>query len=137
MQTVFCVIRTASPSKPESIILLQQRIGIKRTPAITDGDDVTFVCSGNVGKPPDNFQFQMMRSGNTLYMNYTDTNSLIKLVSDDCSYTRTSYITFKVTAEDNQSVMRCTAASRLSEGCMYVESEPLDVNCKYTVCKSH
>lgn len=124
---------------PRSINLLKQQTGIKRTstPAITDGDDVTFVCSGNVGKPPANFQFQMIRN-DTLYMNYTDTNAIIKelLVSDDCSYIRTSYITFNVTAEDNQSVMRCTAVSTLSEGYMYVESEPLDVNCKYTVCKS-
>lgn len=121
---VFFSIRTVSPSKPKSIRLLNQLIGTN------DGDVVKFVCSGNVGRPPDNFQFQRFRSDKTLNMNYTETSSFLREVSYSCSYYRTSYITYKVTAEDNQSVVRCAAVSVISEGNMYVESELLDVNCK-------
>ncbi|CAG2199625.1 unnamed protein product [Mytilus edulis] len=61
-------------------------------------------------------------------MNYTSTSNSILELFDNCSYYRTSNITFLLTAEDNQAVIRCVAASSLAEENLYVQSEPLDVN---------
>ncbi|CAC5367989.1 ALCAM [Mytilus coruscus] len=114
------------PSTPERIILSR-----KSTPVITEGDNVTYVCTGDVGTPPAKFIFQKFGHENVLLVNYTVTKTSTHEFSVNCSFYRTSYITFKVTADDNQTVMRCAAVSTtLAAENMYVESQPLEVNCK-------
>ncbi|CAC5420446.1 unnamed protein product [Mytilus coruscus] len=113
------------PSKPDDILLLN--LEITSTPVITDGDIVSFVCTGDVGKPPEKFIFQKYRHDHILQMNYTSTNTSIQELSDNCSYYRTSYITLQVTADDNKAVIRCAVVSPMTEMSMYVESEPLEV----------
>ncbi|CAG2190563.1 unnamed protein product [Mytilus edulis] len=49
----------------------------------------------------------------------------------NCSYYRTSNLTFQVTAEDNNAVIRCVIVSPLAEENMFVDSEQIEV--KYHV----
>ncbi|CAC5406277.1 unnamed protein product [Mytilus coruscus] len=114
------------PSVPDVFLLLNAQI--KSTPGITDGDNVTFVCSGDVGRPPRKLIFQKYQRDHSLLINYTATNTSIQEFSENCSYYRTSYITFMVTSDDNTAVIRCAVVSTLAAENMYVESEPLDVN---------
>ncbi|CAC5388059.1 unnamed protein product [Mytilus coruscus] len=114
------------PSTPDSITLMN--LTIKPTLVINEGNNVTCVCSGDVGKPPAKFIFQKYRRHHSLPMNYTSTSTSIQELSDNCSYYRTSYITFMLTADDNQAVIRCALLSNLAEGNIYVESVPFEVN---------
>lgn len=99
---------------------------------ITEGCNATFVCSGDVGRPPAKFIFHKYRRHHSLPLNYTNTSTSIQELRYNCSYYRTSNITLQVTAADNQAVIRCVVVSPLAEENMYAESEPLDVKCKLT-----
>ncbi|XP_063446592.1 uncharacterized protein LOC134726125 [Mytilus trossulus] len=126
-----------SPSKPEIIEFLNRPLTSK--PVITEGYNVTFVCSGDVGRPPAKLIFQNYRRDHILPMNYTPTSTSVHELPENCSYYRTSDITFMVTSEDNQAVIQCIVVSSLTEGNMYVELAPLEVNSVIvvgTVCGS-
>ncbi|CAC5379341.1 unnamed protein product [Mytilus coruscus] len=112
------------PSTPDNIALMSLTI----KPVITEGNNVTCVCSGEVGKPPAKFIFQKYRRHHNLPMNYTSTSTSIQELSDNCSYYRTSYITFMLTADDNQAVIRCAVVSTIAEVNIYVDSAPFKVN---------
>ncbi|CAG2199633.1 unnamed protein product [Mytilus edulis] len=118
------------PSVPDVFLLLN--VQLKSAPAITEGDRVTFVCSGDVGRPPGKLIFQTFQRDHSLIINYAATNTSLQELQDNCSYYRTSYMTFMVTPVYNTAVIRCAVVSTLAEN-MYVESEPLDVNYSVTV----
>ncbi|CAC5408231.1 unnamed protein product [Mytilus coruscus] len=108
------------PSKPENVVLIRTPVDVSTTTAkasdctstssdnekvtsgIMEGDNITVKCSGNVEEIPGN-----------------------------CSYYRTSYLTFQVTAEDNQAVIRCVVVSPLAKQDMFIDPEQLEV--KYNV----
>lgn len=115
------------PSAPDRVTLMG--ISINSTQFTAEGDNVTYVCTGDVGKPPSNFIFQKFGQDNSLFVNYTAIQTSTQKFPVNCSFYRTSYITFMVTAEDNQAVMRCGVVST-TERNKYIESEPLEVNCK-------
>lgn len=100
-------------------------------PYTMEGDNIKVKCSGNVGKPAGIFTFQKFLNGNTPHTTYNATVTEIEEMPGNCSYNRTSYLTFQVTPEDNQAVIRCTVVSPLAEQYMYKDSEPLEVKCKY------
>ncbi|XP_071133327.1 cell adhesion molecule 2-like [Mytilus edulis] len=102
-------------------------LAMSTTSIITDGDTITFVCSGDVGKPPGKFRFQHFRSDHMLYKNYSSSFTSISEISDKCSYYRTSNMTLQITSEDNKAVIRCVVESPMSEISMFVDSEPLEV----------
>lgn len=124
---IFC-ISSVPPSSPETVTLVN--LSMTTTSIITDGDTITFVCSGDVGKPPGQFRFQNFRSDHILYKNYTPTSTSISEISDNCSYYRTSYIILQITSEDNKAVIRCVVESPLSDISMFVDTEPLEVYCE-------
>ncbi|CAC5404102.1 unnamed protein product [Mytilus coruscus] len=97
------------------------------TSIITEGSNIACVCSGDVGRPPGKLVFQKYRRDHILPIDYTANETSIRSSPDSCSYYRTSNITFKVTAKDNHSVLRCAVISTLAEGNVYVESQPLEV----------
>lgn len=117
-----------SPSKPDDISL--SNLSMISKPVITEGYNVTFACSGDVGRPPAKFIFQKYRNAHILFMNNSSTSTSIQELPDNCSYYRTSNITLQIAAEDNQAVMRCVVVSTLTDENMYVETKPLDVKCK-------
>lgn len=98
---------------------------------IAAGDTITVVCTGDVGRPPAEHIFQKYRSGNTLSMTYTPTETSISEISENCSYYRTSNLTFQVTADDNKAVIQCVVNSSLAEPDMYKKTAPIEVYCKF------
>ncbi|CAC5364252.1 unnamed protein product [Mytilus coruscus] len=97
------------------------------THVITDGDNVTYVCSGYVGQPPESFNFQMYHRKRILFRNYTSTKTSTQELPESCSYYRKSYTTLQVTAEENQAIIRCVVVSNSANVDLYADSEPLEV----------
>lgn len=98
--------------------------------AIAEGDNVTVVCTGEVGNPPAEHFFQKYSIGHILSMTYTPTETSISEISENCSYYRTSNLTFQVTAEDNNAVIRCAVNSSMASTDMYIETKRIEVYCK-------
>lgn len=101
---------------------------------IVEGDNITVICAGDVGKPSSEHIFQKYRNGTILSMNFTATETFISEISGYCSYYRTSKITFQLKAEDNNAVIRCVVNSSMVEPDMYIETAPIEVFCKYILC---
>ncbi|VDI38613.1 Hypothetical predicted protein [Mytilus galloprovincialis] len=95
---------------------------------IAEGDNITVVCTGDVGRPPAEHIFQKYLSDHTLSMTYTPTETSISEIPENCSFYRTSNITFQVTAADNNAVIRCVVISSMTDLDMYVETKPIEVH---------
>lgn len=121
---------TVPPSKPDNISLVSMQL--TSTAVIYDGDNITYVCAGNVGKPSKNFSFEMYHRENIIFRNYTSTETSTQALAETCSYYRKSYITLHVTAKDNQAIIRCVVSNSENVD-MYADSEPLEVYCKLTI----
>ncbi|XP_071133328.1 CD166 antigen-like [Mytilus edulis] len=113
------------PSKPEKILLKP----LPSTQVLSEGDNVTFSCSGNVGKPPQKFDFQKYLREQIRPLNFTGTDTSTQEFPENCSFYRTSRITFQVAAKDNKAVIRCIVSFQ-AEKEAFIESEPLHVNYK-------
>ncbi|CAG2256933.1 unnamed protein product [Mytilus edulis] len=98
---------------------------------IAKGDNIKVVCTGYVGKPAAKHVFEMYLNGKIVPMQYTVTSTSISDMSENCSYYRTSNITFQMTAKDNNAVIRCIVNSSIEEPDLYVDTEPIQVYCKY------
>ncbi|XP_063398437.1 uncharacterized protein LOC134683209 isoform X2 [Mytilus trossulus] len=90
------------------------------------GDEITFICSGNVGNPPGVFIWQKYRHGENP-TNYTNITTTIQELSDICSYNGTSTLKIHVTDEDNQAIIRCSLNSTLAQPSVYTDTKPLEV----------
>ncbi|XP_052067721.1 uncharacterized protein LOC127706998 [Mytilus californianus] len=90
------------------------------------GDNITFLCTGNVGNPPGKFIWQKNKHDENP-IDYTDITTTIQEVSDMCSYNGSSTLTIQVTAEDNKAIIRCTVNSPLAHPNMYIETIPMEV----------
>ncbi|XP_076115978.1 uncharacterized protein LOC143083595 isoform X2 [Mytilus galloprovincialis] len=90
------------------------------------GDEITFICTGNVGNPSGVFIWQKYRHGENP-TNYTNITTTIQEVSDMCSYNGTSTLAIHVTAEDNQAIIRCILNSTLALPNVYTDTIPLEV----------
>ncbi|CAC5421811.1 unnamed protein product [Mytilus coruscus] len=112
------------PSQPDNISLVSMQM--TSAPVIYDGDNVTYVCLGNVGQPPKSFNFQMNQRKHILSRNYTSTETSTQELQKTCSYYRISYTSLHVTAEDNQAIIRCVVSNSVNVD-MYADSEPLEV----------
>ncbi|CAC5360257.1 ALCAM [Mytilus coruscus] len=97
---------------------------------IVEGDNITVVCRGYVGKPPATHDFKKYLNGKMVPKQCTVTTTSTSEMPENCSYYRTSNFTFQVTAQDNKAVIRCVVNSSMEEPDMYVETEPIEVYCK-------
>lgn len=98
---------------------------------LAEGDYITVVCSGDVGKPPAEHVFQKYRDGHKIPLNYTVNKTSIVEDSENCSNYRTSDLTFEVTAEDNHAIIQCGVNSPMAgSNMLYVETAPIKVYCK-------
>lgn len=99
---------------------------------LAEGDNITVVCLGDVGKPPAEHVFQKYRDGHKIPLNYTVNKTSIVEDSENCSNYRTSDLTFQVTAEDNHAIIQCGVNSPMTGSDMlYVETAPIKVYCKW------
>ncbi|CAC5420444.1 unnamed protein product [Mytilus coruscus] len=94
---------------------------------IAEGNNITVVCTGDVGNPPVEHVFQKYINGKIVPMKDTVTSTSIPDMPENCSYYRTSNLTFQLTAKDNNAVIRCVVNSSMVELDMYVETAPIKV----------
>ncbi|XP_063446589.1 uncharacterized protein LOC134726122 [Mytilus trossulus] len=94
---------------------------------IVEGDNITVVCTGDVGNPKGIHFFQKYRNGKIVHMHEKVYATLKSEVYKNCSFYQTSILTFKITAADNNVVIRCAVNSSMAEPDMYVETEPIEV----------
>ncbi|CAC5420456.1 unnamed protein product [Mytilus coruscus] len=105
---------------------------------IAEGDNITVVCTGNVGKPPVEHVFQKYLNGKIVPMKDTVRTTSIPDRPENCSYYRTSNLTFQVMADDNNAVIRCVVNSSMAELDIYPnktdyvlgEDTSIHFNCK-------
>ncbi|XP_063446590.1 uncharacterized protein LOC134726123 [Mytilus trossulus] len=100
------------------------------SPIIMEGNNITVRCSGNVGKPAGIFIFKKFRIDHISSINYNATTTETEKIPENCSYYRTSYLKFQVTAEDNLAVIRCIVVSPLARQDIYLDSEQVEVKYK-------
>lgn len=98
---------------------------------IVEGDNISIICAGDVGKPAAEYVFDKNLEGHLIPIQDAYISTSISELSENCSYYRTSYLTFQVTTKDNNAVIRCVVKSSMAELDMFVETEPIEVYCKY------
>ncbi|VDI18751.1 Hypothetical predicted protein, partial [Mytilus galloprovincialis] len=94
---------------------------------IVEGDNISIICSGDVGKPAAEYVFDKYLEGHLIPIQDAYISTSISELSENCSYYRTSNLTFKVKTEDNNAVIRCVVNSSMAELDMFVETEPIEV----------
>lgn len=137
IQTIYHNTSSSSPSNDDLSSKFSYRTTTFSTQQTTlekvlaEGDNITVVCTGEVGNPPAEYFFQKYRDGHTEPLNYTASATSIIEISENCSYYRTSNFTLQLTADDNNAVMRCVVDTPMAEPDMYVKTAPIKVYCKY------
>lgn len=105
----------------------QQTTSIK---GIVEGYNITVVCKGNVGNPAVEHVFERYLNGKIVPIPDSINTTSIPNMPVNCSYYRTSHIEFRVTAADNNSVIRCVVNTSMADPDMYIETKPIEVYCK-------
>ena len=98
---------------------------------IEEGTDVTFTCTGNVGKPAGKFKWTKYRGAIPTF--YNDAITTAVKMPGTCTFNGTSMLTIKLEAEDNNAVIKCEVEQELATSDMFQESQPdnLVVYCKF------
>ncbi|CAC5399957.1 unnamed protein product [Mytilus coruscus] len=98
---------------------------IKHQPVIfVEGENVTFNCSGNVGRPPGIILWQTILPEKQMPL---FSNTSLDELPQLCSYNGISLLDLQVTAEVNQARIRCIVQSGISDDGLYAESERFNV----------
>ncbi|VDI17039.1 Hypothetical predicted protein [Mytilus galloprovincialis] len=96
-----------------------------------EGDTIQFTCTGNIGKPPGKFIWQIIPQQGEPIVYYNETTVVVDQIPDTCSFRGTSNLTVEITADHLKAKVRCFEESLADVKGMFVETEPLDVY--YTV----
>ena len=97
------------------------------------GKNVTFTCTGNVGRPAGKLIWSLRRLGEPSFhavIGSTETNEVIR--HDNGTSTYVSRLLVRMTPADDAAVLRCEAANnalRITEARPY-DQRPLSVMCK-------
>lgn len=103
----------------------------KSVSSFREGDTVQFTCTGNIGKPPGRFVWQIIPQQGQSIVYFNETTVVIDTIPDICSYRGSSNLTVQITADHFKAKIRCFEESQADMLGMFVETEPLEVNCKY------
>ncbi|XP_071181282.1 basal cell adhesion molecule-like [Mytilus edulis] len=123
-----------SPNRDSRSSLLTDTVNI--TPVLTteksvtsfrEGDTVKFICTGNIGKPPGRFVWQIIPQQGEPVVYSNETTFAIDQTPAICSYRGTSNLTVQIAADHFKAKVRCFEESLNDVLGMYVETEPLDV----------
>ena len=115
------------PRKPENITVNYDN-ETTEYPVIAEGQNITFTCSGDVGRPPGTYLWQRI-SNNAVY-NYSKIKTDHKNINGSCSYYGTSILTVTMTADENQARIRCVEISQMKNEDKFQETDPIEVFCK-------
>ena len=98
---------------------------------IEDGQYVSFVCKGNVGKPPAKFIWKKIRHGEQSPIIYSDVSTTSTEILGNCAFNGTSNLTIQLTELDNKAKIQCAEESNLSSESLTIETESITVYCKF------
>ncbi|OPL33642.1 hypothetical protein AM593_08466, partial [Mytilus galloprovincialis] len=77
-----------------------------------EGDTVQFTCTGNIGKPPGRFVWQIIpQQGEPIFYS-NETTVVIDQIPDICSFRGTSNLTVGITADHFKAKVRCFEESQ-------------------------
>ena len=99
--------------------------------AVEDGQYVSFVCKGNVGKPPAKFIWKKIRHGEQSATIYSDVSTTSTEIPGNCTFYGTSNLTIQLTELDNKAKIQCVEESNLSSKSLTIETESITVHCKF------
>ena len=119
------IVVKGKPAKPDNVPTWIPQSGIE------EGTNVTFTCTGNVGKPAGKFKWTKYR-GSTPTV-YNDATTTAVEMPGTCTFNGTSMLTIKLEAEDNNAVIRCKVEQELATSDMYTESQPDNLVVYYKV----
>ncbi|CAG2199642.1 unnamed protein product [Mytilus edulis] len=118
---------TRKTIKLRSILTNMTNDVINRTEIYREGDIVTFVCTGNVGRPPGNILWQKMYLHEIKSLTYDkETVQQTEAFYWECSFNITSYFTIQLSANDFNARIRCVVVSPYGNGSLYVNTVPLN-----------
>jgi hypothetical protein len=112
-------------AQPDSIILDLPPSGVE------DGQYVSFMCNGNVGKPPAKFIWKKLRHGEQSPIIYSDVSTTSTEILGNCAFNGTSNLTIQLTYLDNQAKIQRVEESNLSSESLTIETESITVHCKF------
>lgn len=115
------------PTKPDSLSI------VGTFEPFTERDNATFICKGNVGKPPGKFIWRKRRGQDNFPVLYTNTKTNYTKLDESCSYEGMSALTIALTDKDNQAIISCAEESLMSNDAMFKYTLPIDIFCKYLI----
>ncbi|CAC5386255.1 unnamed protein product [Mytilus coruscus] len=116
----------------DTVTLTTLRSTEKSVPSFREGETVQFTCTGNIGKPPGRFVWQIIPQQEEPIVYYNETTFVDQIHAPDiCSFRGTSNLTVQITADHFKAKVRCFEESQADVQGMFVETELLNVFCKY------
>jgi hypothetical protein len=98
---------------------------------VEDGQYVSFVCKGNVGKPPGKFIWKKLRHGEQSPIIYSNVSTTSTEIPGNCTFYGTSNLTIQLKELDNKAKIQCVEESNLSSESLTIETESITVYCKF------
>ncbi|CAC5411553.1 CADM3 [Mytilus coruscus] len=99
----------------------------KFVPSFREGETVQFTCTGNIGKPPGRFVWQIIPQQEEPIVYSNETTMVVDQIPDICSYRGISNLTVQITADHFKAKVRCFEESQADVLGMFVETELLNV----------
>ncbi|CAG2222406.1 unnamed protein product [Mytilus edulis] len=121
------IIVKVPPTKPHSLSIRGTVVSLSET------DNATFICKGNVGRPPGKFIWRKRRSEDNFPEIYAHEKTNYTKLEESCLYEGLSALTITLSDKDNQAVISCAVESLMSHDAMFVNTLPIDVLCKYFI----
>ncbi|XP_052069883.1 uncharacterized protein LOC127708798 [Mytilus californianus] len=93
----------------------------------TEGENVTFVCKGNLGKNPSKFIWRKKLRGDSVTDTYTNEKTSYTQLEESCSYVGRSSLTITLYDMDNQATIGCAEETLMNDDEMYKYTPPIDI----------
>lgn len=139
LQSVMNFSISVSSSKPYNISSVivwsahSRKQEITSSTFLREGDTVTFTCTGNIGNPPGKFIWQMYSPQHNQLIVYTNATTEKEEKPENCTFRGTSNMTVHLTPDHFEAKYCCFEESQKDVAGMYVETEPLNIHCKYSI----
>ncbi|XP_076110616.1 uncharacterized protein LOC143079262 [Mytilus galloprovincialis] len=120
------IIVKGNPERPDSVPSYVPSAGIE------EGNNVVFICTGNVGKPQGKFRWvRYRRNSNGVIIQetpYETETTTATLMSGTCTSNGTSSLTLKMEQLDNNDVVRCQVVYQdVPQESLYKQTEGINV----------
>ncbi|CAC5407171.1 unnamed protein product [Mytilus coruscus] len=115
------MILLVSPEKPDNLYMKDP------SALLTETDNATFICEGNVGKPKGKLIWRIKRREDNVPEVNTNMQTNYTKKKESCSYLGISSFTITLTDKDNQAVLSCAQESLVNNNAMFKFSQPINV----------